>query len=93
MSWQGSPAFDFALRSVFYNAPWDSGVYVILSRKRWLYVGASPSIRGSLLRHLSGGDPRMRQHQPTHFMFERVSAADRVVRQWELIQEFQPVCN
>ena len=93
MPWKGSAACVYDLASIIQRAPTTSGVYAILSLGRWLYVGESGSLRGSLSLQLSGANPRLLAHEPTHFMYELVPDADRAARRRELILEFQPVCN
>jgi hypothetical protein len=56
MPWNGSAACIYDRASIARSAPTRSGVYVILSLGRWLYVGESGSIRGSLSLGLSGND-------------------------------------
>ena len=93
MPWRGSKAFRYELLSMIRNVPADSGVYVILSEEKCLYVGESPSLLSNLLLEVWGIDPRILQHNPTHYMFELNPAASRSARQQELIEELQPACN
>jgi hypothetical protein len=93
MPWNGSLACVFDKKSIARSAPTRSGVYVILSLGRWLYVGESGSIRGSLSLQLSGVNPCVAAHDPTHFMYELVPDADRAARRRALILEFRAVCN
>jgi excinuclease UvrABC nuclease subunit len=93
MPWKGSAACAYDEVSILRNAPTDSGVYVILSAGRWLYVGESGSIRGSLLLQFSGVNPRIMANDPTHFMYELVPDADRAARRRELIFESQLLCH
>ena len=93
MPWNGSAACIYDEASIHRSAPTHSGVYVILSLGRWLYVGESGSIRGSLWLQYSGVNPCVTANEPTHFMYELVPDADRAARRRELILEFQSVCN
>ena len=93
MPWNGSELCIYEMASIVRHAPTASGVYVVLSLGRWLYVGESGSLRGGLSLQFSGGNPRLAGLDPTHFMYELVPDADRVARRRELILEFQPVCN
>ena len=93
MPWKGSSACVYDKASIVRNAPTNSGVYVILSGKRWLYVGESGSIRGSLSLQFSGVNPSIMASEPTHFMYELVPDADHATRRRELILEFQPKCH
>ena len=93
MPWNGSAAYIYDLASIGQHAPTSSGVYVILSVGRWLYVGESGSIRGSLSLQFSGANPCITANEPTHFMYELVPDPDRAARRRELSLEFQSVCN
>jgi len=93
MPWNGSGPCNFEMASILRHTPTASGVYVVLSLGRWLYVGESGSLRGGLSLQFSGVNSRLAVHHPTHFMYELVADADRAARRRELILEFQPVCN
>lgn len=93
MPWNGSGPWNFELSSIVRQTPTASGVYVVLSLGRWLYVGESGSLRGGLSLLCSGANSRFAEHHPTHFMYELVPDADRAARRRELIHEFRPVCN
>jgi len=93
MPGKGSAACAYDLESINHHVPSTSGVYVILSHARWLYVGESGSLRGSLTLQLSGLNPGLAAHEPTHFMYELVPDAGRAARRRELILEFQPECQ
>jgi hypothetical protein len=81
------------MTSIVRHTPTASGVYVVLSLGRWLYVGETGSLRGGLSLQCSPANSRLAELHPTHFMYELVADADRVARRRELILEFQPVCN
>jgi len=93
MPWNGSGACIYEMASIVRHTPTGSGVYVVLSLGRWLYVGESGSLRGGLSLQFSGANSRLAGHHPTHFMYELVPDAERAARRRELIMEFQPVCN
>jgi hypothetical protein len=93
MPWKGSGACIFERASIERHAPTASGVYVVLSVGRWLYVGESGSLRGGLSLQCASADSRLAAHHPTHFMYELVPDAERAARRRELILEFQPMCN
>jgi hypothetical protein len=93
MPWKGSVACIYELASIVRHTPTVSGVYVVLSLGRWLYVGESGSLRGGLSLQFSGANSRLAGHHPTHFMYELVPDGERAARRRELILEFQPVCN
>ncbi len=92
MPWNGSAVCSYDRASIA-QAPTTSGVYAVLSVGRWLYVGESGSLRGSLSLQFSGVNPCLIAHNPTHFMYELVPDAERAARRRELILEFQPACN
>ena len=91
MPWKGSVPYVYDLASIIHHVPTTSGVLVILSLGRWLSVGESGSLRGSLSFQLSGVNPRLTAHDPTHSMYEPVLDADRAARRRELILKFEPV--
>lgn len=93
MPWNGSDPCNYEMASIVRHTPTTSGVYVVLSRGRWLYVGESGSLRGGLSLQFSGVNTRLADHHPTHFMFELVDNGDRAARRRELILEFKPLCN
>jgi excinuclease UvrABC nuclease subunit len=92
MPWNGSAVCVYD-RVAIGRAPTTSGVYVVLSAGRWLYVGESGSLRGSLRLQFAGANPRLATLNPTHFMYELVPDAERAARRRELILEFHPACN
>ncbi len=92
MPWNGSAVCIYDRVSIG-HVPTTSGVYAVLSAGRWLYVGESGSLRGSLRLQLSGVNPRLVAFNPTHFMYELVPDAERAARRRELILEFRPACN
>ena len=93
MPWNGSGPCPFDTASIERHTPTASGVYVVLSLGRWLYVGESGSLRGGLSLQCSGANTPLAGHHPTHFMYELVPDAERAARRRELILEFQPVCH
>jgi len=93
MPWKGSGVCKYEMASIVRHTPTASGVYVVLSLGRWLYVGESGSLRGGLSLTFSGANSCLAGRDPTHFMYELVPDADRAARRRELILEFRPVCN
>lgn len=93
MPWNGSDLCRFDRASIERHTPTASGVYVVLSLGRWLYVGESGSLRGGLSLQCSGANALLAGHHPTHFMYELVPDAERAARRRELILEFQPACH
>ncbi len=93
MPWQGSERFDYDLESILIFAPMKSGVFGILARGKWVYIGGSSNICGQLLARLDDVSVSSAQQCPTHFVYELVAAASRRARQSQLVQEFQPQYN
>lgn len=69
-----------------------NGLYGIFNSMTCIYVGRG-NIREQLLAHLNGagGNPHILRNRPTHYVIEL--ARNGVVRQRQLIAEFDPVCN
>ena len=93
MPWNGSGLWPFDKASIERHTPTASGVYVVLSLGRWLYVGESGSLRGGLSLQCSEVNTPLAGHYATHFMYELVPDAERTARRRDLILEFQPVCH
>ena len=75
------------------KAPEASGVYIISSPARWMYVGESSDIRRSLFGHLNEPTPCMEGSGPLSFSFELGQEAERVARWHALVAELQPACQ
>jgi hypothetical protein len=82
----------YTFEAVREKAPSASGVYTIFTPRRWVFVGESDDIRGSLMRHLNESSGSMTRFGPLSFSFELVPPAERVVRQKALIAELDPAC-
>ena len=93
MEWKSSQRFLLTRASVSKNAPEASGVYGLCSPGAWIYVGQTSNIRRALLEYLSGQMPYVLQWQPRNFVFELHPPKERVFRQKQLAQHYQPVCN
>lgn len=87
------PEFKYELDTVTRNAPTISGIFMIYSRNRCVYVGESDDICGSLLEIYFDANPCLAEQELTHFTFEPASPESRVHRQAECIREFGPACN
>ena len=78
-------------------APASSGVYVIDSPTKWIYIGESSNIRERLLDHYRGYTSQsecIQSYSPETFDFERVTGRlKRIQRQNELIRAWGPECN
>ena len=65
-------------------------VYGLFKSNTWVYVGRG-DIRQRLLDHLGGDNACINHENPTHWIAEVTSDADR--REKELILELSPICN
>jgi hypothetical protein len=60
-------------RAVQDKAPSAAGIYAIYTSHRWLYIGETDDIRGSLLQRLNDPDATWaEEHLPLSFSFETV---------------------
>ena len=71
--------------------PNQTGVYGLLKKDVWIYVGKG-DIRQRLLDHLNGDNPCITREGPTSFV-ANVTSGDPSARERELILELDPVCN
>ena len=82
---------DFNRGSIEHLKPNQNGVYGILRKNTWIYIGKG-DIRERLLDHLNGDNPCILSEAPTHFVAE-VLQDDPSSEEQVLISEFQPICN
>jgi predicted GIY-YIG superfamily endonuclease len=76
------------------TAPHASGVYVLYTAQKWVYVGESYDIQRRLVEHVTTTDTYITRQHPTGFMFELVVGdGARRARQNQLIVALNPVCN
>ncbi len=66
------------------------GCYGLLKDDEVIYVGAG-EIRGSLLKHLDGEPPSLRDCPPTHWIGAAVPDPHGLLP--ELLEEYRPRCN
>jgi len=81
----------FTRQNVESFRPNQNGVYGLFKKDAWVYIGKG-DIRQRLLDHLNGDNPCVLQLQPTHWVDE-VITGDPSIRERELIDELQPICN
>jgi hypothetical protein len=93
VSWDMATPYSLNRSNVLRNAPDHSGVYGLRRDEQWIYVGQSPNIQRGLLEYLSGHLPYVLQWQPNLFLFEVCPPRERVQRQRDLAQRYQPACN
>jgi hypothetical protein len=77
--------------SIFLHAPAKSGVYLLRTSARCVYVGETENIRKSLLAHLYGDSPWITLWAPSGFSFELCSDESRAQRKNKLSAQLQPV--
>ena len=70
--------------------PGQMGVYGILKRGAWIYVG-SGDIRTRMLAHFHGDNPDINRETPRYWVSEITTRY--IEREKELIVEHTPVCN
>ena len=92
MAHQHGETYMFTFEAVREKAPSASGVYILHTPRRWVFVGESDDIRLSLFRHLNDGTAPMTRFGPLSFSFELVPPAERVARRKALIAELEPEC-
>ena len=83
----------FTLSAVRVYAPPMSGVYGISNAREWIYIGASDDIQASLLSHLKELQTNLMKRDPTGFVFEVCSHANRPARLNRLVAEYGPACR
>jgi hypothetical protein len=65
--------YALGFRAVQDKAPSAAGIYAIYTSHRWLYIGETDDIRGSLLQRLNDPDATWaEEHLPLSFSFETV---------------------
>ena len=80
----------FTQESIERLPPSQLGVYGLMSKSKWVYIGAG-EIRESLLAQFANQTPCVCKHKPTLFLFELTHDPDK--REKQLLREFQPICN
>jgi hypothetical protein len=93
MASQTETGFKYELDSITRNAPTNSGVFMIHSRNKCVYVGESDDISGTLLEIYFDANPCLAEQDLTHFSFELAAPDARAQRQAESIRAFGPTCN
>ncbi len=93
MALQTLPEFRYQLETITRNAPTISGIFMIYSRSRCVYVGESDDVCASLLEIYYEDNPCLNDKHLTHFSLDLVPPEARVARETERIREFGPICN
>jgi hypothetical protein len=90
MTWNDlSTGLPFNVESVLAHVPEASGVYVLLTPDKWIYVGSSTNLRRALLQRLQG-DPLLTIWKPTAFAYQRVAPEQRGAAREALARELRP---
>ena len=72
------------------------GVYGIYNATFWLYIGQAEDMRERLLEHYNKTSDQSAciwKNKPTLFKTMLVSSSSLVVKEQELIKEYNPICN
>jgi hypothetical protein len=73
MKYPAGQTYALGFRAVQDKAPSAAGIYAIYTSHRWLYIGETDDIRGSLLQRLNDPDATWaEEHLPLSFSFETV---------------------
>lgn len=81
----GIETYSLGYTDVHQKAPVASGVYTIYTPTRWVCVGESDDIRGSLFRHLNHPIGCMNRLGPLSFSFEVGNKVERMARWHTLV--------
>ena len=84
-------SYSFNQLSIFLHAPAKSGVYLLRTSARCIYVGETENLRKTLLAHLHGDSPWISLWAPTQFSFDLCSEASRIQAKNELSIRLRPV--
>ncbi len=90
MNWILS-SYSFTQLSIFLHAPAKSGVYLLRTSARCIYIGETNNIRKSLLAHLHGDLPWITLWAPSRFSFDLCPDASRTELKNQLAARLQPV--
>jgi predicted GIY-YIG superfamily endonuclease len=89
--------FQSGRRYDFWNTEWKEvgAVYGILSlRDGVIYVGQTDNLKERMASHRSNSDHCLHRHWPTWVIVEVIgNKVGRLLRERQLIQEFDPPCN
>ena len=81
----------FTRAGIEWLAPNQRGCYGIYRPSVWIYIGKTNDLRGRLLEHLGGDNPRITRENPTHFV--TMLTANDTASEKQLILELDPVAN
>ena len=84
-------SYSFTQLSIFLHVPAKSGVYLLRTSARCIYVGETENLRKSLLAHLHGDIPWITVWAPSCFSFELSSDDSRAQLKDQLTARLQPV--
>jgi hypothetical protein len=84
-------SYSFSQLSIFLHAPAKSGIYLLRTSARCVYVGETENLRKSLLAHLHGDIPWITIWAPSHFSFELCSDESKSHLKDQLTARLRPV--
>ena len=83
--------YAFTPLSIILHAPAKSGVYLLRTSARCIYVGETENLRKSLLAHLRGDIPWITVWAPSRFSFALCSDESKTQLKNQLTAGLQPV--
>jgi predicted GIY-YIG superfamily endonuclease len=84
-------SYSFTHLSIMLHAPAQSGVYLLRTSSRCIYVGDTDDLRKTLLAHLRGDIPWITLWAPRRFSFIACSERQRADLKAEAIERWRPV--
>jgi excinuclease UvrABC nuclease subunit len=84
-------SYSFTQLSIFLHAPAKSGVYLLCTSGRCIYVGETENLRKSLLAHFHGDIPWITVWAPSRFSFQLCSDESKTQLKNQLSARLQPV--
>jgi len=90
MAWMNPKSYSLNRLSIFLHAPAKSGVYMLHTSSRCLYIADSDNIRQTLLQHVADDSSAITLFDPDGFSFELHPDASRARRRDQLNSEFEP---
>ena len=85
------PIRSYSRENILSLDPDQNGVYGIFSGNNSVYIG-SGDLRERMLAHIDGDNTCITRHAPDQWTAS-VVLGDPTIRERELIQEYNPVCN
>ena len=86
-------SYSFTQLSIFLHTPAKSGVYLLHTPGRCIYIGETENLRKSLLAHFYGDIPWISVWAPSGFSFELCTDESRTQLKDQLTARLQPVIS